>query len=201
VYKCLLCLSLIPIRSVFATGWTDYSTNLVGGYELLRTNACSIMIYRDGSGFVVPPKVVGLNVRGDIVFGKVEDSPCADFSSVPGFFVLNTKSGVVRTGLDKRSWLSVLKGHGITKEPPLREPSRFFMLKLYKDRLFKLLPLVTCVVLAILITYVILEKSHKRRRSGKAASENPTCLYRPRVEPHGKQLRKPIAQGDEEKNF
>ena len=86
------------MHSVFATGWNDYKVELGAGYELLRTNSSSIKICRKNDGFVVPARMVGLNVHKKIILGRVESSPLADIPSVPGFFIINMKTGSVRIG-------------------------------------------------------------------------------------------------------
>jgi len=114
----------------------DYSVPLPNGYQLVRTNAPSIFIFRPYSAnglvvedsCVVPPKIVMLNVSGDIVFGRTEKSPDADRwgPGPPGFFILDTKNHKVELGLDEQTWLSSLKAIGISGKPSLKKPSRNF---------------------------------------------------------------------------
>jgi hypothetical protein len=164
VSKYALCFLLIPLHSVLATGWNDYKVELGAGYALLRTNADTITIVREKSGFVIPPKIVGLNIRKDIILGKAESSPLADFASVPGFFILNTKTGSVQVGLDEQAWLNALRPLGFTEPPPLRRPSRFFMWSLFIPKFLKLLWLLLGVSV-LLIACNKWRKARKRNRS------------------------------------
>lgn|GEM_PF-2598463 len=166
-----LCFLAIPVQIALASGWNDYSTKLPGGYELVRTNASSIMIYGRDTGFVVPPKIVALNFHGRIVFGKIERSSFPDLPSTPGYFVLNTKRESVELGLDEQAWLNRLSQLGITKQPSLIKPSRFFILKVFVGRFFKASPILLCVVLIGLILYGRWKKTSKRHASGNAGYE------------------------------
>jgi hypothetical protein len=114
-------------------GCTDYSVDLRNGYTLVRTNADSIYIFHENSPYagidlLVPPKIVRLNDRHRMLFGLVEVSPDSDFgaTTTPGYFVLDTNKNQVWLGLNKTKWLQILKDHGITEEPTLVQPSRFY---------------------------------------------------------------------------
>jgi len=161
----------MPIHAVFATGWNDYDTELCGGYRLVRNNADDINIFKDGPGFVIPPKVAALNVQARIIFGRVERSPDADLASVPGFFILNTETDSVQTGLDEQTWLTSLRALGVSKDPALKRPSRFFMLKLHIER-----SVASIAVLCILFTVVVASfRWHKRHRQRRSAGAG--CLW------------------------
>jgi len=164
--KYALCFLLIPMHSVFATGWNDYDTELRRGYRLVRTNAEEITIYRENTGFVVPPRIVALNIHGDIIFGEAErprKQLLPDWS-VPGFFILNTKTESVQIGLDEQAWLNALKPLGFTEPPLLRKPSRFFMWSLFIHRYLKSLWLIL-VVSALLVAYSTRRRACKRNSS------------------------------------
>jgi hypothetical protein len=107
-------------------GCTDYNVKLPNGYELIRTNADTVIIYVPKGGFVIPPKITALNKHQDLVFGKAERSDASDIPCVEGFFFLNTKTGEKHVGMDKAAWLELLRKHGIEKGPTLRKPSRYF---------------------------------------------------------------------------
>ena len=162
--KYALCLLVIPLHSVFATGWNDYEVDLGAGYRLLRTNSPSITIDREDGACVVPPKIVGLNIRKGIIVGKAESSPLADLPSVPGFFILNTKTDSVQIGLDEQAWLNALRLLGFTEPPALRRPSRFFMWNSFIPRYLKLLWLVLGVSV-VLVAYNAWRKARKRNRT------------------------------------
>jgi len=155
------------MHSVLATGWNDYDIELCGGYRLVRNNADDITIFKEGMGFVIPPRIRALNIDAGIVFGAVEKPPDADvvnLLSVPGFFILNTKTGSVQVGLDEQAWLNALRSMGFTKPPPLRRPSRFFMWGLFIPKYLKLLWL----LLGVSVLLIACNKWHKARKRDKS---------------------------------
>ena len=162
--KYALCFLLIPLHSGLATGWNDYEVDLGAGYKLLRTNSPTITISQKDGACVVPPKIVGLNIRKDIILGKAESSPLADFSSVPGFFIINMKTGSVQSGLDEQAWLNALRSMGFTEPPPLRRPSRFFMWSLFIPKFLKLLWL----LLGVSVLLIACNKWHKARKRNRS---------------------------------
>lgn len=71
-----------------------------------------------------------LNVKGDIVFGEVKALPSKslvppDERGIPGYFILNTKTDSIQSGLERQEWLERLKQAGVTEEPSLRTSSSF----------------------------------------------------------------------------
>ena len=132
-----LCPSLLVVLGAVCLGMNgcfDYETPLPKGYRLIRTNADTVMIWSPigilspterGSECVVPPKVIGLEVSGEVIYGVAASSPGADISSVPGFFVIDCKNGAVRVGLSEPEWKAVLHDLGIVPRP-LRKPSKWF---------------------------------------------------------------------------
>jgi len=171
--KYALCFLVIPVHCVLATGWNDYEVDLGAGYKLLRTNSLTITISQKDGACVVPPKIVGLNIRKDIILGKAESSPLATVPSVPGFFILNTKTGSVQVGLDEQAWLNALRPLGFTKPPRLRRPSRFFMWSLFIPKFLKLSWLVLGVSV-LLIACNKWRKAHKRKGSPAAVTTTST---------------------------
>ncbi len=102
----------------------DYAKDLPNGYELVRTNTHTKMIWtRRGSPrgrkCVVPPDIQEIAVRGNYVFGWLVTSPRADKfgESIPGYFLLDTSTGEVLLGLDEEDWKSKLREIGL--ENPL----------------------------------------------------------------------------------
>jgi len=160
------------------SGWCDYATRLPNGYQLVRTNVSTIAIFAPDTidcylaynGRVpVPPKITALNVQGHRVFGKTVDSARADpgIKGPTGFFILDTKNHKVQVGLDKDTWLDSLKVYGIKKEPSLRKPGRFFMIRIQLLRSLKWMILGVGVVFSMLIWH----KFHKRHRLPKQVCE------------------------------
>ncbi|MHC4132073.1 MAG: hypothetical protein ACYSSP_13090 [Planctomycetota bacterium] len=159
---------------VLGSGWNDYAIHLVNGYELVRTNAPSVFIYRPYSAdnvversCEVPPKIVGINIYGDIVFGKTEYAPDADdrgqTEAGAGFFILDTKNHQVQLGLDKDAWLISLKELGMSKEPSLNKPSRFYTLKIKAYNFAKWFVIFIILLLVLLIMFLFVKRSHKFR--------------------------------------
>lgn len=164
--KYALCFLIMPLHSVLATGWNDYDIELRRGYKLVRTNSPTIAIYRKDSGDVVPPKIVGLNICRDIILGKAESSPLATVPSVPGFFILDTKTGSVQIGLDEQVWLNTLRSLGFAEPPPLREPSRFFMWGLFIPKFLKL----SWLVLGVSVLLIACNKWCKARKRNRTVN-------------------------------
>jgi hypothetical protein len=119
---------MIIIAALFAGGG-DYSVQLPNGYELIRTNASTVMIWSPRGmdrHCVVPPKIVLIGRKGHLVFGLVERDPASDpgYDPTEGFFVLNTENGAASLGLTKDEWVVSLRKLGVPDEPLLRRPSR-----------------------------------------------------------------------------
>lgn len=112
---------------------------LPNGYRLVRTNAVSIFVFPPESAhhsvfdgdWAVPAKIVGIQVSGDIVYGKTVSSPDADpgrhhtRTGPAGFFILDTATHTVQLGLNEDAWRATLRARGIT-DLNLKKPSRFF---------------------------------------------------------------------------
>jgi hypothetical protein len=114
--------------NILASGWNDYDVSLSNGYRLVRTNADSVMIYEATAGFVIPPKITGLSIKGNLLFGLCEQSENPDLACVPGYFLLDTQAKIVKVGLAKTNWLAELQKYGISREPTLKKPNRYFHL-------------------------------------------------------------------------
>jgi hypothetical protein len=131
IFKFMI-LSIIFSDSAFCIGIWDYDTELINGYRLIRTNSPSVFIFKKSLSFsepdypVVPPKITGLNIYGNIIVGETEFTPVGDDcdASVSGFFILDTETNKLKIGLKKEQWLKILRNMGLEKEPTLIEPSR-----------------------------------------------------------------------------
>lgn len=150
-------LSLLSILLyLLGSGWNDYDVSLADGYYLLRTNADTIMIYHttdNGLVFVVPPKIVELNCSSSLIYGRAEKSQSPDIPSCPGFFILDIESDFRKVGLDKDSWLGYLRKFGIKREPSLRPPNRYFMLRQELTRAIGMI-LISLILVAFLVTWI-----------------------------------------------
>lgn len=127
-------LTLIVFGSMWGIpgcGTSDYETLLPNGYLLERTNSCTIYILPPTTArqiyngeWAVGPKIVAINTKNDIVYGKVEKSPNADPGpTTPGYFTLDTSKHEVVQGLNYEDWLKRLKGYGIDN-PKTKLPSK-----------------------------------------------------------------------------
>ncbi len=150
----------ILLMNILASGWNDYDIHLVKGYRLVRTNASTVVIFEEKEGFVVPPKITGLSIKGDLIFGLCEPSKNPDIPYVPGYFLLDTQESVVKIGLTKAEWLNELKKYNISKAPPLRQPSRYWNITKYvRSSIWMFLS--GCVVFLILRRLSVLGRKTK----------------------------------------
>ena len=70
----------------------DYAIRLQGNYELVRTNASSIMIWRIKNGeseCVVPPTITRIGGNGNIIYGFVKNDPDSDsgYKKAKGYWI------------------------------------------------------------------------------------------------------------------
>ena len=112
---------MLVIRGVyFVIGIGDFGIKLVGGYSLSRISGGTFQIVSPSRSIAVPPLVVEYAVAGKWVVGRTELDK-GESGSVTGYFILDTKSGMVNTGLTRAAWLYRL-GKERLAEPELRAP-------------------------------------------------------------------------------
>ncbi len=116
----------------------DFERGLPNGYRLVRTNAVQTYITPPEGvhhpshrfGTAVAPNITQVGLQQEMVFGVVEAPPepepgdylqLAHFS-VPGYFILNTRTGDVRAGLDEDVWRAALEELGVPPSAQLRHP-------------------------------------------------------------------------------
>ena len=108
----------------------DYQRSSPNGYRLVRTNQFTIMIWTGKQGIeeyvVVGPRVKAIAVWKETVMGEVVLDPNADQIGKPvaGHFVLDTRSGSLRSGLSKDELASEMKARGLDKIPALVDPAQ-----------------------------------------------------------------------------
>lgn len=110
----------------------DYEGKLPNGYILGRNNNLSLVIFSRKSGSSFSEEyITKMNIKEDIVFGKIDTIP-PDLQRLvirqkrhPGYFILDTKTGLFQLGLEKQKWLEELEKLGISEEPTLMSPSAF----------------------------------------------------------------------------
>ncbi|QYO64135.1 hypothetical protein [Leptolyngbya sp. 7M] len=108
----------------------DYEGKLPNGYEMNKTSSTNIAIARGLTVF--RGDINRMNIRGNIVIGRVDELPSEEqrtrtskFEAPPGYFILDTKTGSFQLGLEKEAWLRQLKKVGISEEPNLKMPTAF----------------------------------------------------------------------------
>lgn len=120
------------LTSLYGCLSIDYEGDLQNGYKVGKTSSLSFGIFsnKNGSGFS-REYITGINVKGNIVFGKIDVVPkklqrlVSGEKRHPGYFILDTKTDLYRLGLEKQEWLKELRKVGILEEPILIQPSEF----------------------------------------------------------------------------
>ena len=110
----------------------DYEGDLPNGYKLGKSNSLSLGVFsmKNRSGFS-EEYITKMNIKGNIVFGKIDLVPpnlqrlVVGEKRHPGYFILDTKTGLSQLGLERQKWLEELKKVGISEEPTLIPPSAF----------------------------------------------------------------------------
>jgi hypothetical protein len=159
-YRWLIIIFVICGTEVFANGPSHYNIKLVNGYRVVKINADEIFIFPPDSvhfsvydgHWAVPPKVTGINLLNEIVFGKIERSSNAypGPQGQPGFFILDTKNHKVKLGMDKENWQRELKSFGISGELLLKKPSQLFTVSILEIAISVILNaaivIISCVI-------------------------------------------------------
>jgi hypothetical protein len=119
-FRCIL------LTGILASGWNDYDIALFEKYRLIRTNAYTVMICNSEDDLIIPPKITGLGVKRNLIYGVCEKIKESDIEGVSGYFLVDTQKSIVKVGLTKEVWLAELKKYGILKEPVLKKPSKYW---------------------------------------------------------------------------
>jgi hypothetical protein len=100
----------------------DFVRPLPRGYRLARTNPYTVVIVAPAHvhhpahvhGTAVPPKIVEVGVWRTFVYGRVSASPQSELAALsqPGYFVLDTSTGNVDTGMTESAWRRRLESLG-----------------------------------------------------------------------------------------
>jgi hypothetical protein len=98
----------------------DYEISLPNDYHLVRTNFEEVTIYKHrSSDYVVSnevgPRVAQANITGNIVYGEVVKPKGLEIArpNPVGYFIINTKTDEVQTGLLYSDWKVRLGNLGI----------------------------------------------------------------------------------------
>ncbi len=77
---------------------------------------------------IIHANIDSYKVYGNIIVGHVSSeglAPDEAAYSIPGYFIVNVENDAIKDGLDKKTWVNLLRKHGITEELHLHKPSRF----------------------------------------------------------------------------
>jgi hypothetical protein len=96
----------------------DYEIPLPHGYFIARWQAGDFALISSDRHTVVVRNVKTFALHGDIVFGE-----SADVGETAKFFIVDTKSNVVRDGLQAMRWESELDAMKV-RDRELRRPNR-----------------------------------------------------------------------------
>jgi hypothetical protein len=107
-------------------GSGDYERQLPNGYYLMRTNANTVAIWSQNRqpSLAVPPRIIKIAVLGNLIIGETEYSQASELAeqSITGFFILDTGTNFVKTGLSNEQWRAQLRERGVKSIPQLTEP-------------------------------------------------------------------------------
>ena len=102
--------------------------DLIGGYQVSSP-------YNEGAFITGPPESLGVigayvdgyRVEKTFIIGHVSPERCPGSydREIPGCFIIDIKSFVIKKGMSKSKWLSNLRGHGIITPPTLKRPDKF----------------------------------------------------------------------------
>lgn len=133
--------SLLTIAILGLTACGDYSICLPNGYRLVTASGGFVVTDEPlGPGtsveIVVSSDVAKYDVVGELVVGHVTThegmAPIEKRQSKPGYFIVNTGTGWVVTGLTRAHWRAKLASRGVTEAPWLTQPSSLDAIRLDK---------------------------------------------------------------------
>ena len=118
----LLMLGILLLYAV--TGGWSFEIGLPGGYSLARISGSDVVLCSPPmSEVVLGPEIDGYAVYGRIVVGHATYSSTYRGESTPGYFLLDTKTGWLRSGLSEEQWMRLLRKCGIKGRPHLWRPT------------------------------------------------------------------------------
>ena len=125
--RTFLILALFPL---LLTG-CNQGDPLPGGYAIFIASGEETLLVDKQSGGVAGANLVQIGNSGTLIFGEIQIMPRrpAKDSDTPGFFILDSTTGVIEKGLSREDWLKKLKKAGIQGEPVLVYPGRKAPLK------------------------------------------------------------------------
>ena len=105
---------------------SEFERGLPGGYRIFASNPYTVAILPPesmsrhpsncGSAVAIAARVTEIGTSGNIIFGKVTESPKSELASIesPGFFVIDSSTGHVSKGLTIDELYKVLDERGIS---------------------------------------------------------------------------------------
>lgn len=130
---------LVEVRAVFKDGsgrpdersktvYAHHTDFLPNGYTIFFANRFDVSLEKKGVNFdaaVAGPHVVELGNQGNHIFGRIDPKPDLPPhpDHAPGFFLIDSATDEVATGLDRHTWLVRLKAVGV-ESPRLSAPTR-----------------------------------------------------------------------------
>lgn len=100
---------------------------LPNGYAVFFASSSEAALVKDGVNYgacIAGPHVAELGNSGNYIFGRIEPKkgipPHSDHA--PGFFVIDSDTDKIMTGLDRDKWLTELKAVGVDS-PQLHPPA------------------------------------------------------------------------------
>lgn len=93
----------------------DYNRLLPGGYKICRSSASEICLADSKDKIVIAAKVQEYSHADGYIFGRVisEGELFPDKYDVPGYFVVEIKTGYVNKGLEYEKWISMLNDYKV----------------------------------------------------------------------------------------
>lgn len=92
---------------------------LPNGYEIFFANSAEAGLVKEGVNFgaiIAGPHVAELGTSGKAIFGRIDPKPGLPPhpDHAPGFFVIDSATDSVKTGLDRDTWLAELQARNVT---------------------------------------------------------------------------------------
>jgi hypothetical protein len=113
----------VLLAALAITACSDREAPLPGGYFIFIASSSEMFLNEPKYGGSIPELGTDLEEIGnhnEFIFGRSG----AGRGATPGYFLLNTKSGSLQTGLTHSNWLDLTTAAGIPNPPKLVNPAR-----------------------------------------------------------------------------
>lgn len=120
--------AMVFLAALVITSCSDRGETLPGGYFIFIASPSEMFLNEPKYGGSIPELGTDLEEIGnhnEFIFGQSG----AARGAKPGYFLLNTKSGAIKTGLTQSNWLDLTTAAGIPNPPKLVNPARKSPLK------------------------------------------------------------------------